>query len=593
MEVCKMNWNYKLIYKTEEEFNVDVSSLLNDANEIATLKGKLHEKTYFKKYLELEKKLEIKLEKVAIYTSLNYAKDSKSIKIQEMYSNTNRTFSDVFNILSFAEPELISLGQDKVQEFLDSDKSLAKYNYYFHKLFLGQQHVLDAKLEALLAEFNPSLRGYNSLHGILSVADNTAEEVTLSTGEKIMVSAANFRNYLEELPLQEDRRKVFEAVFNFYAKHKSTFAAIYNGIMQTEYANMKVRHYNSILESHLDTNNIAKEVFLTLINTTKTNTQPIKKYYELRKKYFNLKEIHTYDRFLNFVKVDKKYDYPDAKKIFFAAVKKIGGEFEKKAHEVLSEGRVDVYPSDGKRTGAFSTGSYEKGTFIMVNHTGNLDSVFTLAHEAGHSIHTMFANENQPYETSNYVIFVAEIASTFNESLLLDYLMAGDLDNSTKIALLQQEIDNILSTFYRQALFADFEYQAHKLVEDGRPVTYAALSQIMKDLYKTYYDIDLNNEPYKEYVWAYIPHLFNTPFYVYQYATSFAASQAIYQKVKAGQKDALENYLNLLKAGGSDYPVNLVKQAGVDLTTEEPFMAVVHRLEELVENLEKLLKDED
>ena len=466
-------------------------------------------------------------------------------------------------------------------------------HYYFDKLFKSRQHVLEAKIENILGEYSGVLRNFNQMHDILAVADNREREVILSNGDKILVSEANFRNYLETLPKQEDRRKVFESVFKFYADHKSTFASIYNGIMQSELVNMKLRHYNSILESHLDINNINKEVFLTLINTTRENTSDVKKYYELRKKYFNLKEIHTYDRFLNFAKSDKTYNYEEAKKLFFNAVKKIGGEFEHKAHEVLAEGRVDVLPQDGKRTGAFSTGSYEKGTFIMLNHTGNLDSVFTLAHEAGHSIHTMFSNEYQPYETSNYVIFVAEIASTFNESLLLDYLMGEDLDRNTKICLLQQEIDNILSTFYRQALFANFEYEAHKLVEEGKPVTYAALSQIMKDLYLDYYNIDLNNEPYKEYVWAYIPHLFNTPFYVYQYATSYAASQAIYQRVKNKDKEALNEYLNLLKSGGSDYPLNLVKKSGVDLTKRETFMAVVNRLHELVSELEDILGDVD
>ncbi len=588
-----MNWNYKLIYKTNEDFNKDLNSLVVDALEIKKLAGKLNEKTYFKEYLKEEKKLELKLEKVAIYANLNYSKDSKDIKNQEMYSNTHKIFNDVFSILSFAEPELISLGEDKVNQFLDNDKDLIAYHYYFDKLFKARQHVLEAKIENILGEYSGVLRNFNQMHDILAVADNREREVILSNGDKILVSEANFRNYLETLPKQEDRRKVFESVFKFYADHKSTFASIYNGIMQSELVNMKLRHYNSILESHLDINNINKEVFLTLINTTRENTKDVKKYYELRKKYFNLKEIHTYDRFLNFAESDKTYNYNEAKKLFFNAVKKIGGEFEHKAHEVLAEGRVDVLPQPGKRTGAFSTGSYEKGTFIMLNHTGNLDSVFTLAHEAGHSIHTMFSNEYQPYETSNYVIFVAEIASTFNESLLLDYLMGEDLDRNTKICLLQQEIDNILSTFYRQALFANFEYEAHKLVEEGKPVTYAALSQIMKDLYLDYYNIDLNNEPYKEYVWAYIPHLFNTPFYVYQYATSYAASQAIYQRVKNKDKEALNAYLNLLKSGGSDYPLNLVKKSGVDLTKRETFMAVINRLHELVSELEDILGDVD
>ena len=584
-----MNWDYKKIYKTEELFNEDLKSVVDDAKNMTSFKGKLHELTYLEKYLSLNDKLEIKLEKLFIYANLNYSKNSKDLLNQQRQSNVMTAYSNIVNLLSFAEPELISLGRDYITNLTLKNDKLAKYEYYFDKLFKNSSHILDEKSESIIANYNQALRGFNSLHQILSVADNSDVEVLLSDNSLIKVNASNYRSYLEDLVSQDDRRKVFEAIFKFYEEHKQTFASIYNGIMQSEYANVKNRNYNSILESHLDINNIPKEVFLTLINTTKANTAPIKKYYELRRKYFNLAKIHTYDRFLQFKKTNNKYSYDDAKEIFFKAVKKICGEFEKKAHLVLEEGRVDVLPSDGKRSGAFSTGSYEKGTFIMLNHTGNLDSVFTLAHEAGHSMHTMFANENQPYATSNYVIFVAEIASTFNESLLLDYLLSKDLDDDTKIVLLQQEIDNILSTFYRQALFADFEYQAHNLVEANKPITYSNLSQIMKDLYQTYYGIDLTEEKYKEYVWAYIPHLFNSPFYVYQYATSYAASQAIYQKVKNNEKNALDDYLRLLKAGGSDYPVNLVKKANVDLTTKEPFMAVVNRLEELVDRLEHIL----
>lgn len=585
-----MNWNYKLIYETEADLKNDIANVLAATNELASFKGGLNNKDNLKLFLTKSSLMEQKLEKLIIYSSLQYAKNSKDIVNQQRDSEIMTLFAKINSALAFVEPELINIGQTKIENYINEDKDLKTYKYYFAKLFKNSSHVLDDKSESIIANYSQAIQGFNNLHDILAVADNNDEEVVLSDGKQIRVNASNYRTYLEDLEKQEDRQKVFESVFKFYAAHKQSFAAIYNGIMLSELANMKNRKYNSILESHLDINNIPKEVFLSLINTTKENTSAIKKYYKLRKEYFNLKEIHTYDRFLQFKKSTKKYSYEEAKEIFFAAVKKIGGDFEVKAHQVLENGRVDVFPQDGKQTGAFSTGSYEKGTFIMLNHTDTLDSVFTLAHEAGHSIHTMFANESQDYINSNYVIFVAEIASTFNESLLLDYLLERDLDQDTKIALLQQEIDNILSTFYRQSLFADFEYQAHKLVEEGKAVTYDSLSNIMIDLYKAYYDIDIKSEKYKEYVWAYIPHLFNTPFYVYQYATSYAASQAIYAKVKTGDPKALDDYLGLLKAGGSDFPINLVKNAGVDLTKKDAFMAVVNRLEELVNKLETLLK---
>ncbi len=585
-----MNWDYTKIYKKEADFTKDLDTVVEEAKEIAKFKGNLADINVLKSYLNAMDKLEAKLENLRVYASLNYSKDGKSIENQKRQSDVFTAFSQINSILSFAEPEIISIGESKIKDYINSDEELRVYHYYLDKLFKNSRHVLDSKSESLIANYSQALRGYNNLHAILATADNGDREVILSNGKAILVNESNYRSYLEDLPNQEDRRRVFEAIYKFYYNHKQSFAAIYNGIMQVELANTKNRNYSSILESHLDLNNIPTDVYLTLISTTKENTLPIKKYYELRRKYFRLDKIHTYDRFLQLKKTSKKYDYEDAKKIFFQAVKKIGGDFEAKAHEVLEEGRVDVYPSAGKRTGAFSTGTYQKGTFIMLNHTGNLDSVFTLAHEAGHSMHTMFANETQPFSTASYVIFVAEIASTFNESLLLDYLLDGDLDEDTKIVLLQQEIDNILSTFYRQALFASFEYEAHKLVEQGKAITYDVLSNIMKDLYKSYYDIDLTEEKYKEYVWAYIPHLYNSPYYVYQYATSFAASQAIYQKVKNKEEGALDSYFNLLKAGGSDYPVNLVKKAGVDLTKKEAYLAVVKRLEELVNKLEELLK---
>ncbi|MDE7095402.1 MAG: oligoendopeptidase F family protein, partial [Anaeroplasmataceae bacterium] len=477
----------------------------------------------------------------------------------------------------------------KLFEYLKNEK-LRKYQYSCDKLFRSKDFYLDAKSEGLMANYGEALGGFNRLYDKLAVSDREGVEVTLSTGEVLSLNESNFQYYLGILPNQEDRRIVFEAIYTFYEHHKNTFAGIYDGIMQSEFADVKNRGYASILESHLYHNAIPKEVFLSLIDTARTHNAPLKEYYALRKKYFKLDTLHTYDRFLNFAESNEVYTYDTAKEMVLDACKALGEDYYEHACKALEEGRVSVYTKDGKRTGAYSTGLYKEGTFILLNHNDNLDSAFTVAHEAGHSIHSLYANEHQDEVNANYTIFVAEIASTFNEQLFLDYVMQHSHNKNEKIVVLQQANDNIVSTFYRQTLFANYEYLAHKMVEDRKPITAEALSGIMTDLYKDYYGIDLDKEPLKNNVWAYIPHFFHTPFYVYQYATSFAASLAIYEEIKKNPK-SLDNYLSMLSMGGSTYPVDIVKTAGVDLTKTDAFLAVVNRLEELTKELKKLLEE--
>jgi oligoendopeptidase F len=300
----------------------------------------------------------------------------------------------------------------------------------------------------------------------------------------------------------------------------------------------------------------------------------------------------SYDRFMKLAESEKKYTYEQAKELFYASIKDFPADFQEKAHEVTKEGYVDVYPGPGKRSGAYSNGGYGLHPYILLNFNGELDDVFTLAHESGHSTHTLYSEEAQPIMKQNYTIFVAEIASTFNEHNLLDYLLTHEeLSKADRIYLLQKEIDEIVATFYRQTLFGHYEYRAAKLAEEGKPINHQVLSDIMTDLYKTYYGIDIQEEVYKPLVWAYIPHLFNTPFYVYQYATSFTSSMLLYAKVKAKEEGAFERYISLLKSGGSDFPVSQVKAAGVDLTSPEPYLAVVKRMTDLVDQLEKLLTE--
>lgn len=582
-------WNFTRVYADIDAFKADAKVLDQMIDEYKNYQGKLTDGLSLLDFLNFDEKINSLISKVYTYASMYYDQAQKEPGRQDIDALANNLYAKLVQASSFVSSEILALGEEKVKEYVSSIEELKKYAYPLDKIFHNQKHIFESRYEEMMANYVKVVNNYNRLYDLLAVADGKSTKVTLSDGKEIEVNQSNYRNYLASLEKQEDRKIVFEAVFKFFGEHKNTFAGIYNGIIESDYAESKNRKFDSILSSYLFGNNIPNSVYLSLIETVRNNTAPLKEYYQLRKKYFNLPELHSYDRFLDFAKTDKQYSYEEARGLFFESVKRIGGEFEEYAHEVLAEGRVDVNPRDGKRTGAYSTGYYQEGPFILLNHTGTLDDCFTTAHEAGHSIHTMLANASQPVATADYTIFVAEIASTFNEHLLLDYLLDSTEDKDTKLVLLQSAIDGIIGTFYRQTLFADYEYRAHKLVEEGKPITADALSNIMKDLYLEYYGLDLNTEPYKEFVWAYIPHFYHSPFYVYQYATCYACSSAIYAEVKKGTQGALYNYFNMLKAGGSDYPIEIVKRGGVDLTSPEPFLAVVARFKDLLEELKKII----
>jgi oligoendopeptidase F len=488
---------------------------------------------------------------------------------------------------SFEEPELIGIGKEKVLSFIDHNPDLEEMRFKFVKLFRRQEHVLDDNSEALLANFNQLTNAGRELYSNLTVADVQNNDVMLDDGKIVTITNSNYRAFIAKSKSPRERKDIFESVFSYYDVHKNTYAGIYNTVLQADYATMKARKYQSCVESYLFDNAIPVAVYESLTAVARENTAAIKKYIGLRKQFLKLEEYHTYDRFLPLVKSDKEYEYDEAKKLFFKSIEKFPADFQAKAHEVLKDGFVDVYEGEGKRTGAYSSSVADLHPYILLNYTKRLDDVFTVAHEAGHSMHSMYSMENQPTLLQDYTIFVAEVASTFNEHNLLDYFITSSkASKKEKISLLQRTIDDILSTFYRQTLFAIYELETHKLSETNQPITSDALSKIMIGLYKEFYDLDITKEQFKEFVWAYIPHLFYTPFYVYQYATSFATSLKLYENVKNNVSGAFDNYIGLLKSGGSGFPVEQVRKAGVDLTKKDAFEAVAHRLTELVDQLE-------
>ncbi len=587
-----MNWNLTYHFKNQEEFEEAFNNAQSMVNEFATFQGKLGIESEFVRYCKLMKKFEEDASKVYQYASLKSDLNKKDVENAATLNKCMMVFYSLSEVTAFVEPEILSVGEEKVLSFIDNNKDIEEFRFSIEKLFRGSRHILDGSSERLLSLYAPVTNSASELYSALAVGDGKGVDVKLKNKQVVTVTQGNYRSLIADSTEASDRKKIFEAVFSTFEEHKNTYATIYNNVLQKNKASAKARNYETVLESYLYHNNIPTSVFLNLIEVAGRHNKSLKKYLKLRKKALNLKQYHTYDRFLELAHSNKRYTYEEAKELFFKAIDKFPEDFKNKAHEVLRDGFVDVEEKVGKRTGAYSSSVANLHPFILLNYDSTLDSVFTVAHEAGHSIHSMYSAEAQPTMLQDYTIFVAEIASTFNEHVLLDYFLeSSDATRDEKIMVIQKAIDEIFGTFYRQTLFAEYEYLANEEVKMGHPINHEVLSNIMVSLYKKYYGLDIEKEGIKKYVWAYIPHLFYTPFYVYQYATSFAASFKIYKDVKNNVEGAFDRYVNLLKSGGSKYPVEQAKEAGVDFTKKDAYMAVVERMDELVLQLEKLLNE--
>ena len=586
-----MKWDLTYHYKNKEDYQKEFNEAQAMIAEFEKYQGKLNTYEGFLNFCLLEKKFIEKAYRLYQYSSLKSDLNKKNVENASEIAKCRMLLYAFSEATSFELPEVISIGSDKIMEFIGRDPRLAEFKFEFEKIFRNADHILDEKSEKLLTLFGPLESSGSELYSALAVGDGESVEVELSNSKKVVVTQSNYRSLIADSQDAEDRRKIFEAIFNNYEEHKNIFATIYNTVLLADKAEAKSRGYKNSLEAHLYGNNIPLEVYYNLVEVAGTYNESLKKYLKIRQEYLKLPVIHTYDRFIELASSNKKYTYEEAKELFFSSLKEFPADFQAKAHEVLKEDFVDVYEGEGKRTGAYSSSMPNMHPFILLNYDGTLDSVFTVAHESGHSMHSMYAAESQPTMLQDYTIFVAEIASTFNEHALLDYfLKLPGVTKDEKIMVIQKAIDNIVGTFYRQTLFAEYELKAHELIENDQPITHEVLSNIMIELYKKYYDIDITAEKVKQYVWAYIPHLFYTPFYVYQYATSFAASFKLYKDVNEHKEGAMERYTNLLRSGGSKYPVEQAKEAGVDFMKKETFMAVVERMNELVDKLEELLK---
>jgi len=586
----KYKWNLNDIYENYDMWESDLEKFEKLTKEVPKYKGQI--KNSSEKFVELEllmEKIARLLDRLYLYPymlkDLDSTDEMTSIKMQEI----EMIYTKFGTETAWIAPEMLEIPEETMNEWIKKHPELEERRFGLSEMYRLRKHVLSEDKEQLLSHFSQFMGSSSDIYGELSISDMKWNTVKLSTGEEIAVSNGVYSKILATNRNQEDRKLAFEALYKSYENSKNTFAAIYRAIIQQNVASCNARSYESCLDRALENKNIPKEVYFSLVNSAQENTAPLRRYIELRKKALKLKEYHYYDNSINIVDYNKVFKYDDAKEIVLNSVKPLGEDYQAKMKRAISEGWLDVFETKNKRSGAYSINIYDVHPYMLLNYQETMDAVFTLAHELGHTLHSMHSSEAQPYSTADYTIFVAEVASTFNERLLLDYMLENSDDSLEKIALLEQALGNIVGTYYIQTLFASYEYEAHKMIEEYKAVTPDILSDIMYNLFKKYFGESITIDELQKIIWSRIPHFFRSPFYVYQYATSFASSAKLYENLKTNP-ESREKYLTLLKSGGNNHPMEQLKLAGVDLTKKESFDSVAKEFDRLLDVLEEELK---
>ena len=586
----KYKWNLNDIYENYDMWESDLEKFEKLTKEVPKYKGQI--KNNSEKFVELEllmEKIARLLDRLYLYPymlkDLDSTDEMTSIKMQEI----EMIYTKFGTETAWIAPEMLEIPEETMNEWIKKHPELEERKFGLSEMYRLRKHVLSEDKEQLLSHFSQFMGSSSDIYGELSISDMKWNTVKLSTGEELAISNGVYSKIISTNRNQEDRKLAFEALYKSYENSKNTFAAIYRAIIQQNVASCNARNYDSCLDRALENKNIPKEVYFSLVNSAQENTAPLRRYIELRKKALKLKEYHYYDNSINIVDYNKVFKYDDAKEIVLNSVKPLGEDYQAKMKRAISEGWLDVFETKNKRSGAYSINIYDVHPYMLLNYQETMDAVFTLAHELGHTLHSMHSSEAQPYSTADYTIFVAEVASTFNERLLLDYMLENSDDSLEKIALLEQALGNIVGTYYIQTLFASYEYEAHKMIEEYKAVTPDILSDIMYNLFKKYFGESITIDELQKIIWSRIPHFFNSPFYVYQYATSFASSAKLYENLKTNP-ESREKYLTLLKSGGNNHPMEQLKLAGVDLTKKESFDSVAKEFDRLLDVLEEELK---
>ena len=589
----KYKWDLTGIFKSDADWRAAKDEISLKIKDVEKFKGTLTTSAAnLLSCLEFNSQLNKEATRLFNYAGLNSDLDTRNMNYTGMKQELQQMFSDFGARSAFIQPEILTADWSVIDNFIKSEPKLEPFRMGLDNLFRTKKHTLSENEERIMA-LSGMIGGVSgSIYNVFSNAEMPAPEVTLSDGKKVLLTGTSYGRY-RTLANRDDRKKVFESFFNNLEKFKAVYGEMLYGNVQKDIFQAKSRHYESSLESSLYPNNIPVGVYHSLVDNVNKNLSAFHRYLQIKKRMMGVDTLKYLDLYAPVVKdVDLKYTYEEASKLVLEALKPMGKDYIATVKRAIDERWVDVFPTTNKQSGAYSNGSlYDGHPYVLLNYNDSYMDVSTLAHELGHSMQSYLSNKKQPYPLADYPIFVAEVASTFNEVLLFNYMIKNETNDDIKLSLLMNWLDGFKGTLFRQTQFADFELKIHEAAEKGLPLTGETLSKMYLDMVKSYYGSDkgiCKIDNYLEMEWAYIPHFYYN-FYVYQYSTSFTASIALAEKVMSGDVNALNRYIEFLSAGGSDYPIELLKKAGVDMTTSEPLEKTIQSMNKVMDEIEKIL----
>lgn len=585
----KDTWNLESIYANNELWEEDYAALEKDAAEFAKLKGAIEaDVSKIPAVLDAYYGLHRRLSKLSVYARMRFDQDTTDSTYQTMSAKIGSLGVKIGAASAFVEPEILSYSKEQLEAAEKENERTAYYGRKIEEMLRGQEHTLDAEKEELLAAAGDMAEAPDDIFSVLMNADMKYPDIVLEDGTHLPLTNSTYISYMES-PDRAVREGAFKTLYGQIASLKNTFAAIYRGNLKQAKFYAQSRKYSSARAMYLADSNVPESVYDNLLSAVHEALPMMYRYVAVRKKELGVDKLHMYDVYTPIVAAQNQtYEFEQAKQMVLEALKPMGEDYLSHAREGLENRWIDIYPNKGKKGGAYSWGCYDSQPFILLNYTKNLDSVFTLIHEMGHSIHSYYSITAQDYAYSDYKIFVAEVASTCNECLLMHDLLKKTTDKEQRKYLLNHYLDSFKGTLFRQTMFAEFEKTAHDYCAQGKPLTAEALSQMYLELNQKYFGPDMEKDEEIAYEWMRIPH-FYTPFYVYQYATGYSAAVALSAKILKEGKPAVDAYMSFLKGGESKDPIDLLKMAGVDMTTEKPVADALALFGELVAELEALV----